>query len=85
VKSIRDLCYNLLASYSTHQTVVVSEHDNDLGVVVPDHSPEVCGGVGQRMLGNDELITPIVTLHGQRLNVNMLAVIHSQQLSQNLL
>lgn len=65
--------------------MVVSKHDDDLGVVVPDHSPEVCGGVGQRMLGNDELITPVVTLRGQRLKVNMLAVMHSQQLSQNLL
>lgn len=39
-------CYNLLASYSTHQTMVVCKHDDDLGIVVPDHSPEVCGGVG---------------------------------------
>lgn len=38
------------------------QHSNNLCIVVPDHSPEVFCGVGQRMLGNDELITPVVTL-----------------------
>lgn len=48
----------------THQALVVGQHDDDLSVMVPDHPPEVGGGVGQRMLGNDELITPEVTLVG---------------------
>lgn len=50
----------------THQALVVGQHDDDLGIMVPDHSPEVGGGVGQRMLGNDELITPEVTLGGRQ-------------------
>lgn len=47
---------------NTHQALVVWQHDNDLSVVVPDHPPEVFSGVRQRMLGNDELITPVETL-----------------------
>lgn len=50
----------------THQALVVGQHDDDLSVMVPDHPPEVGGGVGQRMLGNDELITPEVTLGGDK-------------------
>ena len=46
----------------THQSLVVRQHDNDLGVVVPDHPPEVLGRVRQRMLGNDELVAPVVAL-----------------------
>lgn len=46
----------------TYKTLVVRQHDNNLSVVVPNHPPEVCSGVGQRMLGNDELITPVVAL-----------------------
>ncbi len=46
----------------TYKALVVRQHDNNLSIMVPNHSPEVCGGVGQRMLGNDELITPEVTL-----------------------
>lgn len=46
----------------TYQTLVVRQHDNYLSVVVPNHPPKVCGGVRQRMLGNDKLITPEVTL-----------------------
>lgn len=48
----------------THEALVVRQHDDNLGIMVPDHPPEVGGGVGQRMLGNDELITPEVTLVG---------------------
>lgn len=46
----------------TYQTLVVRQHDDYLSVVVPNHPPEVCGGVRQRMLGNDKLITSEVTL-----------------------
>jgi len=45
-----------------YQTLVVRQHDNDLSIVVPNHPPEVCGSVGQRMLGHDELITPVIAL-----------------------
>lgn len=46
----------------THQPLVVGKHDDDLRVMVPDHPPEVFSGVGQRMLGNDELVAAVVTL-----------------------
>lgn len=46
----------------TYQTLVVRQHDDYLSVVVPDHPPKVCGGVWQRMLGDDKLVTPEVTL-----------------------
>lgn len=42
--------------------MVGGQHNYNLCVVVPDHSPEVFCGVGQRMLGNDEFITLVVTL-----------------------
>lgn len=45
-----------------YQALVVWQHNNNLSVMVPNHPPEICGGVGQRMLGNDELITPVVSL-----------------------
>lgn len=50
------------SSSITYQAVVVGQHDNNLSVMVPNHSPEVCGGMRQRMLGNDELIAPVVAL-----------------------
>lgn len=62
----------LLCLKVTYQTLVVRQHNNNLSVMVPNHPPEVCGGVGQRMLGNDELITPVVTLRWQRWAVNLL-------------
>lgn len=52
----------------SYQALVGRQHNNNLCVVVPDHSPEVFCGVGQRMLGNDELITPIVTLWNKQTN-----------------
>lgn len=30
--------------------------------MIPNHPPEVGGGVRQRMLGNDELVAPVITL-----------------------
>lgn len=48
--------------FVSYQFMVGRQHNNNLCIVVPDHSPEVFCGVGQRMLGYDELITPIVTL-----------------------
>lgn len=56
----------------TYQTLVVRQHDNNLSVVVPNHSPKVCGGVWQRMLGNDKLITPEVTLREQKVRIRSL-------------
>lgn len=58
--------------------MVIRQHDNYLSVVVPNHPPEVCGGVGQGMLGNDELITPEVTLKGEMGAVS-LSEAHSTQ------
>lgn len=46
----------------THQALVVWQHDDDLCVVIPDHSPEIFSCVWQRMLGYDELVTPVVAL-----------------------
>lgn len=46
----------------SYQSMVGGQHNYNLCVVVPDHSPEVFCGVGQRMLGNDEFITLVVTL-----------------------
>lgn len=53
----------------TYQTLVVRQHDDDLSVVVPDHPPKVCGGVWQRMLGNDKLVTPEVTLKEHKVGI----------------
>lgn len=52
-----------------YQSVGGRQHDDSLGVMVPDHSPEVFSGVGQRMLGNDELLTVVVTLQEVRTTV----------------
>ena len=57
----------VLEFLSTHQALVVRQHDDYLGVVVPDHAPEVCGGVGQGVLGHDELVAPVVTLGVQQI------------------
>lgn len=57
--------------FFTYQALVVRQHDDYLSVMVPNHPPEVCGGVGQGMLGNDKLITPVVTLRGQKGAVNL--------------
>lgn len=46
----------------THQALVVRQHDDDLCIVIPDHSPEVFSRMRQWMLGYDELITPVVAL-----------------------
>lgn len=46
----------------THQALVVRQHDDDLRIVIPDHSPEIFSRVWQRMLGYDELVTPVVAL-----------------------
>lgn len=56
----------------TYQTLVVRQHDDYLSVVVPNHPPEVCGGVWQRMLGNDKLVTPEVTLRGHKVRIQSL-------------
>lgn len=49
-------------SIRTHKAKVVRQHDDHLSIVIPNHPPEVCGCVGQRMLGNDELVAPVVAL-----------------------
>lgn len=46
----------------THKAEVVWQHHNNLSIMIPDHPPEVCGCVGQRMLGNDELVAPVIAL-----------------------
>lgn len=56
-------------SRSTYQTLVVRQHDDYLSVVVPNHPPKVSGGVRQRMLGNDKLITPEVTLRDHKVRM----------------
>lgn len=56
--------------------MVGRQHDNDLCIMVPDHSPEIFCGVGQRMLGNDEFITTVVTLQeagGKKINKSELS------------
>lgn len=58
---------------ATYQTLVVRQHDDYLSVVVPDHPPKVCGGVWQRMLGNDKLVTPEVTLKEHKVGIRSLA------------
>lgn len=45
-----------------HQSLVVGQHDDNLCIVIPDHPPKVFSCVRQGMLGNDELITPVVSL-----------------------
>lgn len=49
---------------SPHLARARQRHD-DLAVVVPYHPPEVLYGVGQRVLGNDELAALLVTLQEQ--------------------
>lgn len=56
-------------SRGTYQTLVVRQHDDYLSVVVPNHPPKVCGGVWQRMLGNDKLVTPEVTLREHKVRI----------------
>lgn len=46
----------------THQALVVRQHDDDLRVVIPNHPPEVLGGVRQRVLGYNKLIAPVIAL-----------------------
>lgn len=59
-------------SRGTYQALVVWQHDDDLSVVVPNHPPKVCGGVWQRMLGNDKLVTPEVTLREHKVRIRSL-------------
>lgn len=54
--------------------MVGRQHHYNLCVVVPDHSPEVFRGVGQRMLGNNEFVTLVVTLERQKNTMNSLTV-----------
>lgn len=58
-----------MLSGGTYQTLVVRQHDDYLSVVVPNHPPKVCGGVWQRMLGNNELITSEVTLREHKVRM----------------
>ena len=44
------------------QALVVRQHDDDLRVVIPNHPPEVLGGVWQRVLGYNKLIAPVIAL-----------------------
>ena len=41
----------------------VRHHDDDVDILLPDHSPEVYGCVWQRALGCYVLILVIITLH----------------------
>lgn len=55
-----------LTVYVSYQSMVGRQHNYNLCIVVPDHSPEVFCCVGKRMLGNDEFITLVVTLKKKR-------------------
>lgn len=46
----------------TYQALVVWQHDDDLRVVIPNHPPEILGGVRQRVLGYNKLIAPVIAL-----------------------
>lgn len=63
---------DIFPGWETYQTLVVRQHDDYLGVVVPNHPPKVCGGVWQRMLGNDKLVTPEVTLREHKVRIRSL-------------
>lgn len=46
----------------TYQALVVRQHDDDLCIVIPNHPPEILGGVRQRVLGYNKLIAPVIAL-----------------------
>lgn len=49
-----------------YQALVVWQHDNDLCIMIPNHSPEIFRSVWQRMLGYDELVASIIPLQLER-------------------
>lgn len=52
--------------YSTHQALVVWQHDNDLCVMIPNHPPEIFRSVWQRVLGYNEFIASVIALQLER-------------------
>lgn len=59
---LKNSCSEVALQCCTHEAEVVWQHHNNLSIMIPDHPPEVCGCVGQRMLGNDELVAPVIAL-----------------------
>lgn len=45
-----------------YQALVVWQHDNDLCVMIPNHSPEIFRSMWQRVLGYNKFIAPIIAL-----------------------
>lgn len=49
-----------------YHVLTIWKHNNQLGVMVPYHPPEILDGVEKGMLGDDEFIALIIALHNQR-------------------
>lgn len=46
----------------TYHVLTIWKHNNQLGIMVPYHPPEILDGMEKRMLGDDEFIALIITL-----------------------
>lgn len=53
--NIQQMCF-------TYQALVVWQHDNDLCIMIPNHSPEIFRSMWQRMLCYNKFIAPIIAL-----------------------
>jgi hypothetical protein len=50
----------------TYHVLTIWNHNHQLGIMIPYHSPEVLDGVQQGMLGDDEFIALVIALQKQR-------------------
>lgn len=53
-------------TWGTYHVLTIWKHNDQLGVMVPDHPPEILDGMEKGMLGDDEFIALIITLQNQR-------------------
>lgn len=61
--NIQQMCF-------THQALVVWQHDNDLCIMIPNHSPEIFRSMWQRVLGYNKFIAPVIALQRGRGHVS---------------
>lgn len=51
----------------TYHILTIRNHDHQLGIMVPYHSPEILDSVEEGMLSDDEFIALIITLQSQKM------------------
>lgn len=60
-----------------YQALVVWQHDNDLCIMIPNHSPEIFRSMWQRVLGYNKFIAPIIALQLGRWKNQQLETVYS--------